>query len=43
VSSEEELSLADELPSLLDAPEDDAGGVVSAGFMDTRIDAASRS
>lgn len=35
VSSDE-----DESPSLLDAPEDESGGV---GFIETRIDAASRS
>lgn len=37
VSSEDELS---ELPSLFDAPDEESGGV---GFMDTRIEAASRS
>lgn len=40
VSSEEELSLAEEFPSLFDAPDEESGGV---GFMDTRMEAASRS
>lgn len=37
VSSDEELS---ELPSLLEAPDEESGGV---GFMETRMEAASRS
>lgn len=40
-SDDAELSLAEEFPSLFEAPEDEAGGVV--GFMATRIDAASNS
>lgn len=43
VSSEpEELSFVEELPPWLDAPDIEAGGVV-VGFMDTNIEAASRS
>jgi hypothetical protein len=38
VSSDEELSFVEELPSWFDAPEDESGGV---GFIDTRIEAAS--
>lgn len=40
VSSEDELSFAEEFPSLFDAPDDESGGV---GFIETRMDAASRS
>jgi hypothetical protein len=40
VSSDDELSFAEELPSLFDAPDEESGGV---GFMDTRMEAASRS
>jgi hypothetical protein len=39
-SSEDELSFAEELPSLFDAPDEESGGV---GFIDTRMEAASRS
>jgi hypothetical protein len=43
VSSElDELSFVEELPSLFDAPDDEAGGVV-VGFIETNIEAASRS
>lgn len=42
VSSElDELSFVEELLSLFDAPDDEAGGVV--GFIETNIEAASRS
>jgi hypothetical protein len=41
-SDPEELSFVEELPSLFDAPDEDAGGVV-VGFMETNIEAASRS
>lgn len=40
VSSDEELSFVEEVPSLLDAPDEEAGGV---GFIDTKIEAASSS
>jgi len=43
VSSElDELSFVEELLSLFDAPDDEAGGVV-VGFIETNIEAASRS
>lgn len=43
VSSElDEPSFVEELPSLIDAPDKEAGGVV-LGFIETRIEAASRS